>query len=151
MNKENLNKLQMAYKIMNSTENNKEYSYKELSNLVGIDTNQTKMIYTLYSLQTTKLKITPINFVDFILQHKEDSELKGSIKADTVSNLKLIDKVMESVINNKKYSANEISNLLLYFYTFSIYLFIDFDTKLFTCICFLLLPPLISLIYLYVL
>ena len=53
-------------------------------------------------------KITPINFVDFILQHKEDSELKGSIKADTVSNLKLIDKVMESVINNKKYSANEI-------------------------------------------
>ena len=71
MNKENLNKLQMAYKIMNSTENNKEYSYKELSNLVGIDTNQTKMIYTLYSLQTTKLKITPINFVDFILQHKE--------------------------------------------------------------------------------
>ncbi len=56
MNKENLNKLQMAYKIMNSTENNKEYSYKELSNLVGIDTNQTKMIYTLYSLQTTKLK-----------------------------------------------------------------------------------------------
>ena len=28
MNKENLNKLQMAYKIMNSTENNKEYSYK---------------------------------------------------------------------------------------------------------------------------
>lgn len=112
MNKENLNKLQMAYKIMNSTENNKEYSYKELSNLVGIDTNQTKMIYTLYSLQTTKLKITPINFVDFILQHKEDSELKGSIKADTVSNLKLIDKVMESVINNKKYSDNEISNLL---------------------------------------
>ena len=68
MNKENLNKLQMAYKIMNSTENNKEYSYKELSNLVGIDTNQTKMIYTLYSLQTTKLKITPINFADFILQ-----------------------------------------------------------------------------------
>ena len=112
MNKEDLNKLQMAYKIMTATKNSEKYSYRELSSIVGIDNDTTKMIYTLYASQTTKLKLKPVNFVDFILQHKEDKELKGNINADTVSYLKLIDTVMESVINNKKYSSNEISDLL---------------------------------------
>lgn len=112
MSKENLSQLQMAYTIMNSTKNNQKYSYSELSNIVGVDDNTTKMIYTLYSSQTTEFKMTPVTFVDFILQHKDDAELKGNINADVVSNLNLVDKVMESVINGKKYSANEISDLL---------------------------------------
>lgn len=112
MNKENLSQLQMAYTIMSSTKNNLKYSYSELSNIVGVNNDVTKMIYTLYASQNAQLKLTPVNFVDFILERKEDKELKGNLNADTVSNLKLVNTVMESVINGKRYSVNEISDLL---------------------------------------
>lgn len=112
MNKENLSQLQMAYTIMSSTKNNQKYSYSEISNIVGVNNDVTKRIYTLYASQKTQFKLTPLNFVDFMLQHKEDKELKGNLNADTLNKLELIDTVMESVMNGKKYSANEISNLL---------------------------------------
>lgn len=112
MNKENLSQLRMAYTIMSSTKNNQKYSYSEISNIVEVNNDVTKRIYTLYASQKTQFKLTPVNFVDFMLQHKEDKELKGNLNADTLNKLELIDTVMESVINGKKYSANEISNLL---------------------------------------
>lgn len=112
MNKESLSQLQMAYTIMNSTKNNQKYSYNELSHIVGVNNDVTKMIYTLYASQTTQFKLTPVNFVDFILVHKEDNQLKGNLNVDTVNNLKLAYTVMESIMNGKKYSASEISNLL---------------------------------------
>lgn len=112
MNKENLSQLRMAYTIMSSTKNNQKYSYSEISNIVEVNNDVTKRIYTLYASQKTQFKLTPVNFVDFMLQHKEDKELKGNLNTDTLNKLELIDTVMESVINGKKYSANEISNLL---------------------------------------
>ena len=112
MSKESFNELQKAYKIMGSSKNNEKYTYSELANIVGIDGNITKSIYTLHDSKTTEFKLTPMNFVNFILQHKEDEMLKGNLKSDAITELKLVKNVMESVINNKRYSANDISDLL---------------------------------------
>lgn len=110
--KESLATIHKIYIIMNSTKNNKTYTYNDLSDLIGIDKELTKTIYVLYSSKTTEFKLTPMDFVKFILQHKNDEQLKGNINKNTVNDLKLVNTVMESIINNKKYSSSEMSSLL---------------------------------------
>ncbi len=107
-----LNNLQLAFSIMNNTLNNKSYSYKELSNFIGIDSNDSKNIYTLYKIKNTTLKLTPQNFVNFILNHKIDSTLSGALDKSTIKDLNLVQSVMNGVLNNKKYTSAEMSNLL---------------------------------------
>lgn len=112
ISKESLATIQNLYKIMNSAKNNKTYAYSDLSDIIGINEDLTKTIYVLYSSKTTKFMLTPTDFAKFILQHKDDEQLRGNINKNTIDDLKLVNTVMESILNNKKYSANEISNLL---------------------------------------
>lgn len=111
MNNQILAQLKNVYNIMQSTKNNSTYSYKELSETIGIDSELTKKIYVLNTATTKGFKLTPVKLVDFILEHKEDETLKASLNTSTINNLKLIDTVMDSVISNKKYSADEISKM----------------------------------------
>lgn len=112
LDKTQVSKLQLISNIMNSTLNNTKYSYTELAKLVGIDSNKTKSIYTLYVSKNTTTKLTPQEFVNFVLNHKNDKELSGKINKDTINKLTLLQKAMSGTINNKKYSSTELSNLL---------------------------------------
>ena len=107
-----LGKLQLLSNVMNSSINNQTYSYKELSTLIGTDSNTTKSIYTLYVSKNNNTKLTPQEFVSFVLKHKNDNVLAGSINASTTEQLKLVQTVMNGTLNNKKYSSAELSNLL---------------------------------------
>ena len=107
-----LGKLQLLSNVMNSSINNQTYSYKELSTLIGTDSNTTKSIYTLYVSKNNNTKLTPQEFVSFVLNHKNDNVLAGSINASTTEQLKLVQTVMNGTLNNKKYSSPELSNLL---------------------------------------
>ena len=104
--------LNLASGIMASTINNASYSYEELAQLIGIDESTTKGIYTLYVAKNTTTKLTPQEFVTFVLNHKNDEMLAGSIDTNTISQLSLLRNVMNGTINNKKYSSEELSNLL---------------------------------------
>ncbi len=105
-------KLQLLSNIMTSTINKKSFTYQEISKLIGIDVNNAKNIYTLYVTSKSNLTLTPKEFVDFVLIHKNDDMLKNKITNNTIKDLNLVQTIMNSVINNKKYNSAEISSLL---------------------------------------
>lgn len=107
-----IEKLQLVSNIMASTTNKISYSYKELSKFIGTDKNTTKSIYTLYITKNTAIKISPQEFVEFVLNHRDDSILSNSLDKNTIKELTMLQKVMDGVINNKKYSSEELGNLL---------------------------------------
>ena len=64
---------------MESTNNNIAYDYYTLSKLLSIDNNTIKSIYVLYKQSNHVTKLTPNEFVKFILNHKNDTLLKGKV------------------------------------------------------------------------
>lgn len=107
-----IEKLTLLSKIMNSSLNGESYSYNELSSLIGIDINTVKNVYTLYVLNTSNLKLTPLEFVNFVLNQKNDEMLSSKLSSSTLKSLETIQTVMNSVINNKTYNSSELSNIL---------------------------------------
>ncbi len=112
INEESKNKLLLLKQVMNSTLDNSNYSYTELSKLINSDETSLKSIYTLFTIQNQNITLTPLEFVNFVLEHQKDTTLSNSLNSDTISDLNLVKSVMDGVINNKKYSYNELSNLL---------------------------------------
>ncbi len=112
LNEETMAKLKLLSNIMTSTNNKTSYSYKELSKFIGIDENTVKSIYTLYTLKNSTTKLTPQEFVKFVLDHKNDKTLANSLNINTINELSLLQKAMNGVVNNKKYSSQELGNLL---------------------------------------
>ena len=107
-----LQTLNLLSNIMESSLSGKTYSYEEVSNVLGIDVSTVKSIYALYVANHDNIKLSPTEFVDIILSHKDDKMLKGSISSDTVASLNLINKVMKSVVNNTKLNSTDLSKLL---------------------------------------
>ena len=112
INEEVTSKLNLLAKVMSSSINKTTYSYLDLSKTIGIDTMASKNIYTLYIYNSNLTKLTPQEFVNFILKHKEDAELVNNINASTISDLTKVQSVMNGVISNKKYTSQEMSSLL---------------------------------------
>ncbi len=104
--------LQLLSNIMTSTLNNSSFNYNEISQMIGIDVNNIKNIYTLYVSNKNNTMLTPIEFVNFVLAHKNDDMLKNRITNSTVNDLILVQSIMNSVINNKKYSSIDLSSFL---------------------------------------
>ncbi len=104
-------KINLLLNIMNSSLNNTKYSYNELANFISMDSNTVKNVYTLYTSNITNVKLTPQEFVNFVLTHKTDKILAQKLSANVITNLQLVQNVMNGVMNNKKYTNTEISNL----------------------------------------
>ncbi len=104
--------LNLLSDIMKYTINKKSFTYQEISQIIGIDTNNAKNIYTLYVSSKNNTTLTPQQFVNFVLAHKNDDMLKSKITNNTIKDLNLVQTVMNSVINNKKYKSSELSSLL---------------------------------------
>lgn len=107
-----ISKLKLLSTVMDSSINNSSYSYKELSKLIGTDESTMKSIYTLYVSKNVTTKLTPQEFVNFVLKHKSDEVLSGSLNTSTTKQLTQVETVMKDTLNNKKYSSSELSNLL---------------------------------------
>lgn len=112
LNEEIMTQLKLLSNIMTSTNNKTSYSYTELSKFIGIDENTVKSIYTLYASKNSKTKLTPQEFVKFVLEHKNDTALSSNLNTNTINELSLLQKAMNGVVNNKKYSSQELGNLL---------------------------------------
>ncbi len=112
INETTMKQLKLLSTVMTNSINNTSFTYKKLSQVIGIDVNSTKNIYTLYVSSKNNIKLTPQEFVNFVLKHKDDTILANSIKNDTIKDLKLVKSVMEGVINNKKYNNSQLSSLL---------------------------------------
>ncbi len=112
MSEDLLKQLTLISNIMTSTTNEQNYSYSELAQFIGIDENLSKNIYTLYTIKNISLQLTPQEFVNFILSHKEDEMLSNKLDKKTITDLNLVQTVINSTLNNKKYNSNELSKLL---------------------------------------
>lgn len=112
LDKDTLSNLKLLSNVMSSTINKTSYSYKQLSEFIGVDETTVKSIYTLYVSKNSATKLTPQQFVTFVLNHKNDSLLSNSLNKNTINELTLLQKAMDGVINNKKYSSKELGNLL---------------------------------------
>lgn len=112
MNEAIIQQLKLLSQIMSSTINHTNYSYQELAQLIGADENTTKSIYTLYVSKNATTKMTPQQFVNFVLNHKNDSTLANQMQGNTVKELQLLQTTMNGVTNHKKYTAQELSQLL---------------------------------------
>lgn len=112
LNEETITKLELLSNIMKSTVNKTSYSYQQLSSLIGIDETSTQNIYTLYTSKNITTKLTPQEFVAFILKHKNDAALSNRLDKNTIDNLELLQITMKGVVNNKKYSSQELGSLL---------------------------------------
>lgn len=107
-----MGKLNLLSNIMTSTMNKTSYSYRQLSELIGIDSNTIKSIYTLYTSKNSTTKLTPQEFVKFVLEHKNDTALSNSLDANTIKDLSLLQKAMNGVVSHQKYSSQELGDLL---------------------------------------
>ena len=112
IDEETLVQVKMLYGIMNSAINNETYSYSTIANFIGVDEVTCKEIYALYTQTNSNIKLTPYQFVNFVLEHKDDSRLSGSMDKNTVANLNLVNKIMTSTLNKIEYSSEELSGLL---------------------------------------
>lgn len=112
LNEEIMTKLKLLSNIMKSAVNRTSYSYQQLSSLIGIDETSTKNIYVLYTSKNATIKLTPQEFVAFILKHKNDTALSNSLNKNSIDNLELLQTAIKGVINNKKYSSQELGSLL---------------------------------------
>ncbi len=106
--------LQTVYSIMNSTNNDIKYNYQELSIYLStlgskIDEPEIKKIYSFYL--SVNLKLTPYEFVDFILSNKNSEELR-SIDESTLNLLNQLKIIISGVLNDTKYTAKELSDIL---------------------------------------
>ena len=104
--------LHLLNNIMTSTINHDDYNYSELATLIGIEESKLKSIYMLYQVNHTTLQLTPIEFVNFVLIHKNDSALSSSLSFDKISDLQTLQAVMDGVKVGQKYESLELSSLL---------------------------------------
>lgn len=107
-----LTNLKLLYYIMDNSINDTKYDYSSLANALSLDIDSIKQVYSLYSYYFNGVTLTPKEFVDFILSHKNDEMLAGKISSDNLSNLMLLKKIINNVLNDTKYNYNGISNLL---------------------------------------
>lgn len=112
LNDEMLQQLNLAKTVMDSSKNNTKYSYTEMANIIGIDEVSAKNIYGLYSSQKSTVKISPVDFVKFILNHKNDAMLSGKIDSATIGSLNLVNQVMTGTNNQTKYTHEQLSEIL---------------------------------------
>ena len=102
--------LDLTYKIVNNT--NTRYTYKEMAALIEQNESTVKIIYGVADYSGLTTTMNPLEFVDLILNNKDNELLKGKIDNSTISTLNLVKKVMESTLNNTKYNATDFAKLL---------------------------------------
>lgn len=107
---ENKDMLLLASNIVNNTSN--KYTYKEMSIIVSKDEQLINKIFNLASTQGLNITMSPSEFVNLILNNKDNDLLKNKINKDTINTLTLLNKLMDSTINNIKYNSSELSNIL---------------------------------------
>ncbi len=112
INEELLGQLKLFSNIMDSTIKNRSFTYKELASFIGISDADSKNIYSVYVSKNTTLKLTPQEFVKFVLANQKSEVLASNMDKATLNSLTLVQKVMQSTINNTKFTSTELSQML---------------------------------------
>ena len=96
-------------------DNETKYTATQLSNILGIPANKMYQIYALIDLTQGNIsswKSTPYDFVELILKNSNNENISANLNKETLSKLKLLSNIMNSSINNLKYSYTELANFI---------------------------------------
>lgn len=107
IDEEILNNIKDYIKELNS--NSKKYTSLELANLLGIDKSITNNIYALIKLDnndTSDWTLSRLEFVNHLLNNKE------YLDKETIKKLELLQTIMNSILNNTKYTYQELAEFL---------------------------------------
>lgn len=106
--------LEYVQKLVNSSLNNNTYYALELANLLQMDQDDLKLIYSLYHEKYENSEsISLKELVSFILTDVSQNEkYASSFNSSSLKQLETIDNIMKGVEGNKKYSSSEIYSLL---------------------------------------
>lgn len=90
-----------------------KYTEEEMANLLNQSKESMNKLYALILFSNGyEYKLSPISFVNLILDNKDNELLKSKLDSNTLKSLNLVKIVMDSVNNDKYYSITEMSNLL---------------------------------------
>lgn len=111
-----LTQLTLLQKLMNATIAQTVYSYESLSDLIGMDADSLKMLYLLRSLEQDnpeKWKLSLQEMLHYLLDDMADNEAYAdALKDMDLSELKVAQKIVDAVADNRELSAAELSELL---------------------------------------
>ncbi len=105
-----LEKINMANFLMTSTLNDTKFTYEEVSNKLNIPLDQVKMLYSMPNLDS--LTLTPLELIDFIIEHQNDNDLKEYLDSDTIYKLNTLKTIMMSILNDTTYTSKDLALLL---------------------------------------
>lgn len=110
-----INSLKLVYEIMNSVLTGKKYSYTEISNMLNLNKDDVKLLYSLYSAKyiNGNMQISLKEFVNFTLDNVVTNEKYSSkFDNDKITKLNAINGIMNAVVNQTKYNPEEIFGIL---------------------------------------
>lgn len=114
MNKDIVNKLTIINNVLDGVINNRKYNYQEMSNLLGIDLTNMKLLYSNYDLkngyqETSSLK----ELIDYTLAEVlTNSTYNTNFTQNITDKVKNINIVMNNSLNNIKYKSLNLYNTL---------------------------------------
>ncbi len=102
--------LDFSYSIVNNTKN--LYNYHELASLINVEASKVHQIFGLYDYYHSATVMTPFDFVNFLLENQKNELLSQNISQDSWNELSLVKEVMQSSIENIKYTSIKLGSLL---------------------------------------
>ena len=113
---ETLNGLKMSQKIIEGTVSGKSYSSEELATLLGMKASDLKQMYALYTSKQGDTSAWKISFKEFINFIEKDivtnKSYADAFDKDALSSIGTIQKIINGVENNTKYSVDELQGLM---------------------------------------
>ena len=91
-----------------------EYTVLEMTKILNMDASQINMIYNLIDFQIGKIEnwvVTPLEFVDLILENSSNERIQNNIDETTIQNLTKLQRVMISSIHDTEFTNQELANM----------------------------------------
>ena len=111
-----LSQLEPLKKIMDAAKSGKAYSAGEMADLLGMEEEQARMLYTLYLYKkgsTDGWAMSPADFLHFINDEVlSDPEMADRIDADSREDLESGLRIVDAVLSGKKYTPQEMMDLM---------------------------------------
>ena len=115
LDKDQLAQLKTMQRLIRATLNDTKFTYRGLADLLGMDREQLKMLFTIRASQQggDAWAISVQRFIDFLLDDVlSNDEFANKIDADTAANLSSAKTLVDAVVSGRAYTAAEMGELL---------------------------------------
>jgi predicted RND superfamily exporter protein len=112
ISQDTLSQINSLLPLLQTAVSNDAYSASEMADLLGSDEGTLQSVYALYAQNHNGLSLSPLEFVNFVLQHAQDDAMKDSMTESDLSKLQQASNVMNAVVNGSGMSYTDLASLL---------------------------------------